>query len=159
YDVVMARHLRTLVRGKLIRRAKAESASMEVHHDGAAAGEARRPNVQLEHIFTHVTIVPVLQERLLYCGVVVKILGAIGAIDQRRIFIFPRLGRLRRQPPVFSAGVLSIWNALEGEHASIDVAPYFAVLRAGDGRARRCAVSGLLVRKGFGAVERMPWLA
>ncbi len=148
----MTRHLRALLRGQFIRRPKAISAAVEVHQHGALAGQARRPDVQLEHVLILVAVVPVLQECLLDCRPWMEILRAVCAVDQRGIFIRPGRRRLRRQPAVFAGCVLPVGNALECEDSSIQKSPDGSVLRFGDGRTRRRAISRLLVYAGLRAV-------
>jgi len=42
-----------------------KSSAMDIEHDGTLAGQAGRPDIQLEHVFALPTVVPVLQEGLL----------------------------------------------------------------------------------------------
>ena len=84
HHIMMARHLRAFVRGQFIGGAEAEAAAMEVNHHRPLAGQARRPDVQLEHVFAHVAVVPILQEGLLDRGVVMQVLRAVGAVDRGR---------------------------------------------------------------------------
>ena len=102
HDVVMPRHLRAFVRGQFVRRAEGETAAMKIDHHRTLAGQAGRPDVQLEHVFAHVAVVPVLQERLLDRREVMQALRAVGAVDQRGILAVPRLGRFGRKPAVLA---------------------------------------------------------
>ena len=151
----MPRHLRAFVRGQFVGRAEAEAAAVEIDHHRTLAGQAGRPDVQLEHVFAHVAVVPILDERLLDRREVMQALRAVGAVDQGGIFAVPRLGRFGRKPAVLAAGVLAVRYSLEREDAVIDEAAHLAILRVRDRRARRRAVSRRLVRGGLGAVGRV----
>ncbi len=137
-DVVMTRHLRAILRGQLVRRAEAEAAAMDVEHDRTLAGEARRPDVHLEHVLALPAVRPLKQECLL-AHPVVQALGTVGAVDQCRVLAVPRRGRLRRQPPILAAGRGAVRHAFKREHAIVDVPAHLAVLRGRDRRTRRAA--------------------
>ncbi len=80
-DVMMPRHLRAFVRRQFVGRAEAETAAMKIDHHRTLAGQARRPDVQLEHVFALVAVVPILNERLLDRtphGVALALLGERG---------------------------------------------------------------------------------
>ena len=64
HHVVMPRHLRALMRRQFVRGAEAEAAAVEIDHHGALAAQARRPDVELEHVFALPAVVPVLDEGL-----------------------------------------------------------------------------------------------
>ena len=167
-DIMMPRHLRSFVRGQLIGRAEAETAAMKIDHHRTLAGEAGRPDVELEHVFALVAVVPILDERLFNRtphGVALALLGegaipamqvlrAIRSVDQRGIFAVPGLGRFGRQPPVLAARVLAIGYSFEREDVAIHKTAHLAILRVRDRLARRGAVSRLLMRGGLDAVGR-----
>src|SRR5581483_4682021 len=100
-------------------------------------------------VFAHVTVVPILQEGLLDGGEVVEALRAVRTVDEGRVFVVPGLRGLRRQPAIFTAGVLPVGDAFEREHAGFDVAADFPVLCFGDRGFRRRAAARRLVRGGL----------
>ena len=138
HDVVMTRHLRAVLRGQFVGRAEREAAAVDVEHDRALAGQARRPDVHLEHVLALPAVRP-LEEECLLADPVVQALRAVGAVDQRRVLAVPRRGRLGRQPAILAAGRGAVRHALEREHAVLDVAAHLAVLRLRDGRTGRAA--------------------
>src|SRR5665213_2389994 len=149
----MTRDLRAFMRGQFVRGAKLESAAVDIEHDGPLAAQARRPDVQLQHVFALPAVIPVLDECLLIAGPVVQSLRAICTINKSRILILPRHRRLCRQPAILAARVLSVRNALEGKHASIQVPANFSILRVGNSTARSGTSSRLLlVHSGLNAV-------
>ena len=79
--VTMA-ELGAILRGQLVRRAERVTAAMDVEHDRATAGEARRPDVHLEHVLALPAVGPLVEEALLGHPVV-ESLRAVGAVDQR----------------------------------------------------------------------------
>ena len=68
HDIVMPRHLRAFVRGQFVRRAEAEPAAVHVEHHRALAGQARRPDVQLEHVLALPAVVPVWKGKSARCS-------------------------------------------------------------------------------------------
>ena len=78
HDIVMPRHLRAFVRGQFVGRAEAETAAVKIDHHRTLAGQRGRPDVQLEHVFAHVAVVPILKERLFDRREVVQALRAVG---------------------------------------------------------------------------------
>ncbi len=153
HHVVVAGHLRALMRRQLVGRAEAEPSPMEIDHHRPQARQAGRPDVQLQHVFAEIAVVPVIEERHLYGLVVVQRLRAVAAVDQGRIFVSPGHRRLGRQPAVFAAGVLTVGNALERIDAAVEEAAHLAILRPGHGRAGRGAIARRLVGGGLGAVH------
>src|SRR5579863_3589124 len=65
---MMSCHLGAIVRGQLIGRTKAESAAMQVQHHRTLAAQARRPNVQLQHVLALPCVIPVEKKGLLDAG-------------------------------------------------------------------------------------------
>ena len=155
HNIVVPRQLRAFMRGQLIGRAEAEATTMKIDHHRPLAAEAGGPDVQLEHVLAHITVVPIEQERGLDPLIVMQSLRTVSAIDQSRIFVVPGLRRLGRQPAAGAAGVLAVRHALESEDAAIEKAAHPAILSVGHRRARRGAISRLLVHSGLGAVERV----
>src|SRR5271157_1259765 len=147
------------MRGQFIRRPEKEPAAMDIEHDRALACQARRPDVQLQHVLALVAVVPVLKERLLDARPVMEILRTVPAVNQSWILILPGFRRLGRQPAVLAACVLTVWNTFKGEHTSIHKTPNLTVLCVRDCSAGRRTVSGFLVGGGFGAIERNSRLA
>ena len=137
-DVVMPRHLRAVLRGEFVGRAEREAAAVDVEHHRAPAGQARRPDVHLEHVLALPAVGPLLEERLL-ARPVMKALRTIGSVGQGRVLAVPWLGRLGRQPPVLSPGRRAIRHSLERDDAIVHVAAHLAVLRGRHGRSRRAA--------------------
>ena len=126
---------------------------MNVEHDGPAAGERRRPDIQLEHVLALPAVVPVLKEHLLLAMPVVQALRTIGSVDERGVLPVPGNGRLGGQPAIFPTGVLTVGNALEGEDIAGHEATHFAVFRMGHrGGWRRTKRRLLLVNSGLDAV-------
>ena len=101
--VVMPRQLRAVLRGQFVGRAEGEAAAVKVDQHRTFAGQRGRPDIQLEHVFAHVAVVPIVEEGLLDRGVVVQALRAVGAVDQSGIFAVPRLGSFGRKPAIFAA--------------------------------------------------------
>ncbi len=152
HDIVVPRHLRALMRGQFVRRTEAESSAVHVEHHRTLAGQARRPDVQLEHVLALPAVVPILDEGLLRARPGVQVLRAVRPIDQRRIFVRPRHGWLSGQPAVLAGRGLAVGNTLEGENTAVDKSAHFAVLRVGDRGARGRTVAGSLVGRRFDAV-------
>ena len=153
-DIMMPRHLRSFVRGQLIGRAEAETAAMKIDQHRKLAGQAGRPDVELEHVFAHVAVVPILNERLLDAREVMQTLRAIGAVDQGGVLAVPWLGSFGRKPPVLASRILAIGYSFEREDLVIEKAAHLPILRVRDRRTRRGAGSRLLMRGGLGAVGR-----
>src|SRR5579863_8976114 len=112
HHIMVTRHLRAFVRRQFVRRTKTETSAVNVEHHWPAAAQARRPDVQLEHVFAHVAVVPILYERLFDRREIVEVLRAVGAIDESRALTFPCLGRLGRQPAIIAAGICAVGDAL-----------------------------------------------
>src|SRR4029079_15221467 len=104
---------------------------MDVEHDRAPAGEARRPDVHLEHVLALPAVGP-LKEECLLAHPVVPALGAVGAVDQRWVLAVRGVGSLARQPPILAAGRAAVRHAFEREYAVLDVAAHLAILRGRD---------------------------
>ena len=149
----MPGHLGAFLRRQFIGRSKFEPSAVDIEHHRARSRQARRPDVQLQHVLALVPVVPVLKERLFDRCEVVEVLPTVRPVHQSGVFVLPGLRRFRRKPAVFAACVLAIGNALEGENAAIEETSNLAVLGFRDCRAGRGAVAGFLVRGGFGAVE------
>src|SRR6185312_4877544 len=126
---------------------------MQVHHHGTLAAQARRPDVQLEHVLALPAIVPIKKKSLLSGRPWMQVLRTIGAVGKRRKFVSPRRGRLSRKPSVLASRGLAVGNALEGENAPIEESAHFAILRLCNRRTRSGAVPGLLVRGCLNAVR------
>jgi hypothetical protein len=83
-----------------------------------------------------------------------KGLRAVGAVGEGGVFVGPGRGRLGGgEPAVFTTRVLAVRHALEGKNAASEEGADGAVLRLGDGRARRGDGAGLLVDAGRDAVR------
>jgi hypothetical protein len=82
-----------------------------------------------------------------------KGLRAVGAVGEGGVFVGPGRGRLEGEPAVFTTRVLAVRHALEGKNAASEEGADGAVLRLGDGRARRGDGAGLLVDAGRDAVR------
>src|SRR5580700_8187550 len=106
---------------------------MDVEHHWASTGKARRPDVQLEHVFALPPIVPVLNERLLVSGPSVQILWTVRAVDQSWIFIVPWSRRFSWKPAILTCSGCAIRNAFEGENIARDKTAHFAILRIRNG--------------------------
>src|SRR5690606_8990789 len=142
HDIVMSRHLRAVLRRQFICGAEAESAAVEIDHHWALAAQARRPDVELEHVFALPTVVPILNERLLDGCPWMWVLRAVGAVNERRPLVLPRSGRLGGKPTILTRRCLPVRNTLEDEHTVVEVAAHFAVLCLGDRRSRRRDAAG-----------------
>src|SRR4051794_20591475 len=125
---------------------------MEIDQHRTLAGQSGCPDVQLEHALAHVAVVPILEERLLNGGVVVKALRTVGTVDKRRVLARPRFGRFSRKPPVFPARVLTIRDALERNDAALHKPAYLSIQCLRDRRARRRTAARSLVCSGLNAV-------
>src|SRR6185369_9987638 len=141
----MARHLRTLVRGQLIRRSKAETTPMHVKHDRSLASQVERPDVQLEHVFALPTVVPVEEEGLLDACPGMEILRAVRAIRQSRVLVRPWLGRPGRQPAILFCSGSPVWHTFEPKPAAIQYSAQFAMLGIRNRRQRDRSVARLLM--------------
>src|SRR4029078_3373670 len=126
----------TLVRRQLVRRPEAESSAVHVEHDRTPSGQARRPDVQLEHVLTLPAIIPILNESLLRARPGVQVLRAICSINKRWIFVSPWCGRLGRKPPILSGGRLPVGNPLECDNTPVDKSAHLPGPGIGHCRAR-----------------------
>ena len=153
HDIMMSCHLGAIMRGQLIRRTKAESAAMQVQHHGTLAAQARRPNVQLQHVLALPSVIPVEKKGLLDAGPWMQGLRAVGAIGQSWILVCPGRGRFCGQPAVFSGRRLAVRHAFERKHSVNQESAHLAILRFCNGGTRGGAVSGFLMRSGFCAVR------
>jgi hypothetical protein len=68
HDIVVASHLRALVRGKLVGGAEGEAAAVDVEHHGTSARQTGRPDVQLQHVLALRAVIQVLDDGLLRAG-------------------------------------------------------------------------------------------
>src|SRR4051794_14656123 len=143
--VVVPRHLRAFVRRQFIRGSEAVPSPVNVKHHRAPARQAGCPDVQLEHVLALPAIVPILNEGLLGTGPRVEVLRAVCTIHQRRIVVRPGSRRLGRKPAVRPCSRLAIGHTLERENSTIHESAHLAVLRPGNRRARRRAVTGFLM--------------
>src|SRR5580698_7067891 len=110
---MMARHLCALVRWQLVRRSEAESAPMHVEHHWTLACEARRPDVQLQHVLALPAVVPVEEKSLLDAGPCMQCLWAVCSVHQGWILVRPRRWRLGREPAILPGRSCAIWNTFE----------------------------------------------
>src|SRR5512146_2562142 len=149
---MMPSHLCAFVRRQFIGRAEFESAPVDVEHYRATASQARRPDVQLEHVLALPAVIPILQKCLLDSSPIVQMLRTIGAVNQGRVFILPRRGRLRRQETIFAACVCAVRNSLERKDISRHVATHRTILCFRDRGAWGAATARLLMSTGLYAV-------
>ena len=158
HHVVVPRHLRPVLRRELVRGPEREAAAVDVEQHGTLAGQARRPDVHLEHVLALPAVGPLLEERLL-ARPVVQALRAVGPVGQRRKLTVPRLGRLGRKPAVLAAGVRAVRHALEREDPVFHVAAHLAVSCVRYGGPGRAAASRRRLARGgsgrLGALERL----
>src|SRR6478735_1285516 len=100
---------------------------MNVKHDRAASRKTRSPDVQC--------------------------LRTVRTVNERGILVLPGHGRLRRQPTVFAARVLSVRNSFESKHAAIKIATNWTAMSLSHCTAR-CGASSrlLLMHASFNAV-------
>src|SRR6516164_2751989 len=84
-----------------------------------------------------------------------KTLRTVGAVDERRVFSVPGLGRFGWKPTILAASILSIRDSFERKDAVTEKPTDLAILRAGNRRTRRREVPQLLMRGGLDAVGRL----
>src|ERR1700761_2782433 len=78
--VMVPGHLGPIMRRQLIGGAKAETTAMQVHHDRTLPAQARRPDIQLQHVFALPSVIPVEQKSLLNAGPGMQRLWTIGSV-------------------------------------------------------------------------------
>ena len=135
HDVPRAGEVRAVVAVLLDAVAGGEAAAVHPHQDRALlAVRGRGPHVQVQAVFTHVVVVPVIREG---AGVVLPlvghVLGRVVAVEHRGPDSLPGCGLLRGHETVLAAGRSAVRDAEIGVHAIQDVPLDLAVLSLGDG--------------------------